>query len=768
MRRVSFFVLVFFAIFQIQIGAIGQAVEPIGAGSIAATLPEGVAPDGTMFQNKPIYWNVKEGKILPTNDWWSDVLFSQYGQMLWAYPFRVDTSERGLSVFLPTQWAEDGGQLVSDRPIDIVGEGFTPVDTRAEAWGDWTVTFVQAGPSADGAEGRIRTTIGRGMPYVWMEFENVSPELKLPGLTQVRIQGQGKIVEGFTAESFMLKDGDRMIAVVAPKGTRFEPTGIGEHLAVKFEGDSGYLVFGAMSRLRDFDLVAEHAYALPTDSELTWSLDRAAGVVRSTWSVTTRKLKPLAATEVLQGWLPHHLRDTTVDFETQPMEYLTPRGTMKVAVGETFQIDWPFRGLLPAYPMPKRITPDTAERLLDTAMPDGELPPDTYWAGKALLDLTRFLWLAKNLEHPEAEALGKRLRYELTDWFTYTPGEPKHYFVRYPDTGGIVGIAPSYGSDMFNDHHFHYGYYAYAAAVLGMLDPEFLEDFGPMAKLVAHDYANPGAQHGDPTLPKLRNLDPWAGHSWASGTSSPGGSNQESTSEAVMSWIGLYLLGVALEDEHLAATGALGYAMETRATIEYWFDQYGTNWSKDYPHEVVGILWSGGQQYATYFTADPAWVHAIQWIPMMPGMSYLATDPDFIKQQLRTLRIDRKAKEGSATLEAMGTDLGKLVLGYEALADPKSVIRQIDKLRRSDHAMANHNGIKLVEADAIARLSLGREDDSVWSDAPMSRVYRAKSGKRTLVAWTTQAMQAHVYTEDGQTHEVELPEGWSYTPVEMD
>ncbi len=739
-----------------------QTPEPIGAGSVASSLPEGASADGTAFQNDPLYWNMPPGTPVPSNDWWSHALFSRFGESLWAFPFKINTGEAGVSVFLPTRWADNGRDPISEYPVGVEGEGFTAVDTRVESWGDWTLTMVQAGTTG----GLIRTTIGRGLPHVWMEFEDVSPVLKISRNYDVRVKsGSGNTSGGdFAADSFMLKEGDRMIAVVAPPGTRFSPTGNNRDLAVEFAGDAQYLVLGAVSGLRDFDLVVDHARSVPTGSELTWSLDRAAGVVKSTWSVTTRGLDGGAEAEggpVLQGWLPHHLRDTAVDFELASPSYLTPRGTMQVASGHTFHIEWPFRGLLPAYPMPGDVDPDTANRLLITAMPTGTMPPDTYWGGKALLDLTRFAWLAQTIDHPDAEALRERLKQELIDWFTFEPGENQHYFARYPGMGAVVGIKPSYGSAKFNDHHFHYGYFAYASAVLGLLDPDFLDDYGPMAKLVAHEYANPN-DNGE--LPKLRTLDPWAGHSWAGGTSSPGGNNQESTSEAVMSWIGLYLLGIALDDDTLAATGALGYAMETRATNEYWFDQYGTNWSPNYQHPVVGILWSGGQLYGTYFTGDPAWVHAIQWIPAMPGMSYLSTDPDFVQHQLRSMRRDREAKEGSAELQAMGADLAKLVLGYEALVDPASVLKQIDKLRRDGHAMAENNGVKLVEADALARQWLGREVDTAWSDAPLSRVFVAQDGTKQLVAWNRQAVTAEIH--DGQrTRQVELPAGWSFTPI---
>jgi hypothetical protein len=68
------------------------------------------------------------------------------------------------------------------------------------------------------------------------------------------------------------------------------------------------------------------------------------------------------------------------------------------------------------------------------------------------------------------------LRRAMSDWFTYTPGETAHFFARYPRWGALVGFKGSYGSETFTDNHFHYGYFTTCAAMLGMVDPQFLKD----------------------------------------------------------------------------------------------------------------------------------------------------------------------------------------------------------------------------------------------------------------------------------------------------
>ena len=213
------------------------------------------------------------------------------------------------------------------------------------------------------------------------------------------------------------------------------------------------------------------------------------------------------------------------------------------------------------------------ERLLEYCADNPNYGDDSYWGGKDLLRFAQYMQMARELKSPTYSRLRELSRKSLADWLTYMPGEKAHYFVRYPNWHALIGIKDSYDSARFNDQHFHYGYTTLSAALLGMEDRQFLADYGPMLRLVAKQYAN--WDRDDPRFPFLRTFDIWAGHSWAGGLGSPGGNNQESSSEAMQSWIGLYLLGTMLDDAKMTAAGAMGYAIESRATMEYWFNQHG-------------------------------------------------------------------------------------------------------------------------------------------------------------------------------------------------
>ena len=289
---------------------------------------------------------------------------------------------------------------------------------------------------------------------------------------------------------------------------------------------------------------------------------------------------------------------------------------------------------------------------------------------------------------------------------------------------------------------------------------------------------------GPTPQPFLRTFDAWAGHSWAGGFSSPGGKNQESSSEAIQSWGGLFLLGNVLGNTEMAAAGAMGMAVETAATREYRFDYHGwkdgpkaANFPPVYGRKVTGILFAAGNAYATYFTADPAWVYGIQWLPSSPFLSYLGDDPAFSRHHLDAMFADREqwlAKEnakrssegkpalaGGNTIGGMGTALGHVVLGYALQFNPAWVAGQCEDLWNADSPVVKENYTPgLTYFDAYARLSLGGLARGWHTSLPLSRVYqRVGAGNPEVVAYNPAStpVQAKVYRDGKQVGSITAP-----------
>jgi hypothetical protein len=280
-------------------------------------------------------------------------------------------------------------------------------------------------------------------------------------------------------------------------------------------------------------------------------------------------------------------------------------------------------------------------------------PDDTYEGGKWLYRQAQLLELAGAVgaDHAAARA-GRRLTGVLEQW-TAVDGcrtRASRCFVYDPVWKGIVGQHPSFGSEEFNDHHFHYGYFLYAAGVLAAHDPSVVDRLRPVMDLLAADIAG-GEDTG--MTPRLRVFDVYAGHSWASGTAAfADGNNQESSSEAVNAWAGLSLWAEATRNGGLSREAAWLLSAEAAAARTYWTRPSAP---PGFGHRVFGITWGGKRDYATWFSADPSAILGIQLIPMSPSSVYLA---------------GKRSRIRSAVAEAGGFDgpLGDYVAMYSALA----------------------------------------------------------------------------------------------------
>ncbi|HEX8910842.1 MAG TPA: glycosyl hydrolase, partial [Humisphaera sp.] len=583
--------------------AVAQQPVQVGKGSYASTPPAGLVVDKKRnvdlveeTEQRKLYLVTDDGRPIPSNKWYQSLLFNQYGTGLWALPHKVDATAEGIEVFYANRPDGGGSRFVADFPLVVTGKAFKPVDSRVKGWTDWTVAFRMF----ESADRFMDVTLGEGMPAVWCEFKGVQPLIALGG-------NNGKGTRGKNAAQFfdlagkatqLPAAGDALgityegksFAVFAPDGTKFEQTPDG--VAVTFAGKSTFLVVCPLPAATDIKAFHEHAFAVPRDTKLSWDYDRAAGTVTTTWKIDAEPLKGTSK-QVLQGWLPHHWRENTAPLALGSVSYPTIRGPMRCAAGEQFTLRYPFNGILPNLPAPTAAGFDVGRlksALAEAADPKKKLGSDTYWGGKDAERYAQAAFVAAQLKDPAAPAITAKVREAMENWLTYTPGERERFFAYYPRRKGLVGFNVAYGSQHFTDHHFHLGYFVYAAGLLSQLDPEFAAGYGEMARLVAKSYAN--YDRADGRFPFLRTFDVWRGHSFADGKGFPDGNNQESTGEAVNSWAGMILLGESLGDKDLTAAGVMGYSFETRANVEYWFDPHGDVFPKAYAHRACGMIWS--------------------------------------------------------------------------------------------------------------------------------------------------------------------------------
>jgi endo-1,3(4)-beta-glucanase len=126
--------------------------------------------------------------------------------------------------------------------------------------------------------------------------------------------------------------------------------------------------------------------------------------------------------------------------------------------------------------------------------------------------------------------------------------------------GGVVSSATyvtgnsgeDFGNTYYNDHHFHYGYFIYTAAVIGHLDSTWISANKDYVNMLVRDVANPSTQ--DKYFPVWRNYDWFHGHSWAHGLFETfDGKDQESSSEDVMHVYAIKMWASVIGDDNMEA-----------------------------------------------------------------------------------------------------------------------------------------------------------------------------------------------------------------------
>ena len=285
---------------------------------------------------------------------------------------------------------------------------------------------------------------------------------------------------------------------------------------------------------------------------------------------------------------------------------------------------------------------------------------DSYGGGKDLYRVANLYRLATQLDLPSvAKALKTSVVGELDQWFDPAGCGTRtaRCFAYDPTVHGLVGQEASFGSDEFNDHHFHYGYILSAAAVLAADDPALVTRWRTVADLVAADIASPEATA---SFPELRVYDPYAQHSWASGYSPfADGNNQESSSEAVSAWNGVAQWGEVSGSSSLATVGTWLLSNEAASAARDVLDP-SLSAFPDFRHVVVSLTWGGKRDHATWFSAAAAAPAGIELIPM-PAVAASYVDAGGAAQIRRVLA--EAVPDGRYDVQ-----FGDYLLMYRALA----------------------------------------------------------------------------------------------------
>ncbi|KAF2193469.1 glycoside hydrolase family 81 protein [Zopfia rhizophila CBS 207.26] len=274
-----------------------------------------------------------------------------------------------------------------------------------------------------------------------------------------------------------------------------------------------------------------------------------------------------------------------------------------------------------------------------------------YYSGKALAKFATIVYVIKDVvQNPSLANQGlSKLKNEFD---RFVQNKQKHPLVYDEGWKGIVSSAgysdpgEDFGATYYNDHHFHYGYFVYAAAVIGYLDPQWLTQGTNKAwvQMLVKDFAN-GDQSGTGDYPFSRSFDWYHGHSWAKGLFESGdGKDQESTSEDGFAAFGLKMWGKIIGDVNMEARGNLMLAVQARSFQNYFYmESNNVNQPPEFiGNKVTGILFENKVDHATYFGREPHYVSGIHMIPLSPHSTY-HRKPSFVREEWDTFFSNGRA-----------------------------------------------------------------------------------------------------------------------------
>lgn len=595
--------------------------EPTAGGTV------GVLPTASVAGGVPS--RLAQDLAPPTNRWYSGLVFGDVPQPVYPFPLAFAIIDGGFALDLPKV-------TTTDTTVAALFEGGLGVELGIESFEVVRYDAVSVTLRVSDGDGEIGDiTVAEGSPVVAFTAGRDARLTTSADLTQ-------KAAGLWTTDT----DGTRF-GVVAPEAS--------------VEAGDIALAHGSSAQF----------FALPDDADpADWAAALAEPITRvdiahsASDSVSSTRLTYAGTSSTVVAAFPGHEPNTPCSL-----------GTFRTAYGDapacaTTTLEWGVDRLAAraAYDMDdlvgeaRDVLAAQIEQDLAATMP---VPADTYYGGKALARLGALLSLARSLDEDAlADRIADRLQTELEPWVDQDGCRQREErcFVYDDALHLVVGKVPSFGSELGNDHHFHYGYFLAAAAALAEARPASLDRLTPVIDALAADIA---AGATDPDMPVMRVFDPYRGHSWAGGLSPfADGNNQESSSEAVAAWNGLALWASVRGDSELQSTAGWMLSAEADSARALWLEPELTDLPSGFAHSMFSLTWSGKRDYATWFSAEPSAILGIQILPVGPiSLDYLAGDPE---------RVARNVADagGSASFEGA---LGEYVLLYSALGGPDAL-----------------------------------------------------------------------------------------------
>ena len=598
-------------------------ITQVGSGSYTNSFPgTDIAGRNGFPSGSPQLSGNALGKPVPTNDWWSKLVKENHADNLFNYPMTMKTINTGLIVtYIPS------GVIGDSAPIEVGLQGLSTDRVTVSDYSDWTVTM-----NWKDADNELNVTSGIGMPFLYYEKDiDDVVEIKVKSGTSV-INNELLIVENAAnGQDFVF---------YAPAGSTWIQSG--NTFTSTLNGKTYWSMAMLPQNTSNITAVAQdlkkYAFVFPTNTITDWTYNESNSKLSTTFSVTT-EVKEGTNSNMLLGLLPHQWYNTSSNSPVpSTYTYSSVRGALKMLEGNSFTVENTFKGILPTIPYLANYSTGFSPSELDSKISQIENDglstwTDSYNEGQVMNRLIQTARIADQTGNLSARnKMIATVKERLEDWLTYESGE-KAFLFYYNDTwSAMLGYPSGHGQDTnINDHHFHWGYFIHAAAFMEQFEPGWSAKWGAMINTLISDAAS--SDRTDTKFPFLRNLSPYAGHSWANGFATfPQGNDQESTSESMQFASSLIHWGTITENKEIRDLGIYIYTTEQTAVEEYWFDVYERNFPNNQQFSLVSRVWGNSFDNGTFWTADIAASYGIEMYPIHGGSFYLGHNQEYAKK----------------------------------------------------------------------------------------------------------------------------------------
>ncbi len=576
----------------------------------------------------------------------------------------------------------------------------------------------------------------RGMAYVTMMYNNIRPGIYFPSPAVLKVNDVNVAAgQQFTGTSFKIE-------TTGSNNTAFRPQTwmIYSSSSITLEFSQGGQTLG-MIATADFtgwlrlahvtyqgenvtpqeitdkiNLLNSYAKFVPVKGEVAANIPSGSGTANVNFNFTRYNEGSLGSDSLLMLALPHHT-DILSNNTSNTLKYAVLKGNMREVYGKTWNMTeqlpgyswYPQNGKLATVPLQWC---DTVQHYVNEDLflfNRQYLWQDIYSQGKHLARLARTivigdeLYERDNVRYASVQGTVQTMRDSLKIYLgayldgkatllpTVTPSnrDSLMYDTKY---GGLIASRSwdslnvtngiDFGSALYNDHHFHYGYILYTAAAIAKQDPGWFTANGNHYQNrvmdLIRDIANPSRGDGHYALNRYK--DWFDGNSWANGlVPYGGGKNQESSSEAVNAWYGMYLFGLAMGNDDIKNTGALFLEQEIRATKKYYHIRlpqvnpvYPSYYTDNY--HIVTNLYQNGIDAHTFFLTTNYTIHGIQVVPVTP-----ATEQLWKYDYSKDIMDYPNGLSGTQCFNPANTDVGiwnwtTINVGVQAVAYPNAAL----------------------------------------------------------------------------------------------